>query len=75
MDLQTPEKEFRKATGKRIGTLRARFGMTQLDLAHASGLCRATINRIEAGKCDPALSTLFRIAESLGVPLAELFRE
>lgn len=73
MILQTPEKQFRIRVGRRIRILRARLDMTQLDLAYATGLCRATINHIEAGKSDSALSTFHRIANGLGVPMEELF--
>jgi transcriptional regulator with XRE-family HTH domain len=36
------------------------------------GFSRATMSRIEAGKVDPQAYTLFRIAETIGVPVKKL---
>jgi DNA-binding XRE family transcriptional regulator len=44
---------------------RHRAGMTQLQLAEAAELSRATVHLIEAGICDPRLSTVARLAEAL----------
>ena len=47
--------------------------MTQEQLAHAAGLDRKTVNRIENGAYSPALDRIFLIADALALPPAELF--
>ena len=51
-----------------IREARRRAGMTQEDLAHASGLGTGTIARLETGAADPRLSTLRQLADAL-VPM------
>lgn len=41
-------------------------------LAAASGVGRATIARLEAGRANPTIETLYEIANALGVPLGAL---
>ena len=58
--------------GKRLRTLRERAGKSQGDLADKAGLSRVYLNQLEAGKRDPSLSTLTRLARALGVKLEAL---
>ena len=44
---------------------RAAAGLTQLQLAQASELSRATVHLIEAGACDPRISTVAQLARAL----------
>ena len=44
-------------------------GLTHEQLAQLSGLNRMTVQRTEAGKIDPRLSTLLVLARSLGLDL------
>ncbi len=46
--------------------------MTQLQLAQAAELSRATVHLIEAGLCDPRLSTIARLAGALQLDALEL---
>ncbi|NUQ76791.1 MAG: helix-turn-helix transcriptional regulator [Polyangiaceae bacterium] len=48
------------------------IGMTLEILAQRSGLTPNYIGNIENGQRDPSLTTLFRLAEGLGVPAGEL---
>lgn len=58
----------------RIKALRAEKGMTQEDLAEASGVSRLTISKLETGKLINARSkTMFAVAKALGVTLDDLF--
>lgn len=63
------------ALGRRIKELRARFGITQEDLADRSGLFRTYLSRIERGTANPTLSMLHALAAALGMPVTELFVE
>ncbi len=66
--------EILKKVGKRIKEVRLQKGISQADLVgRMEGNIDATnISRIEAGRTNPTVFTLFRIAEALGVPLNEL---
>lgn len=55
--------------------LRTEANLTQRDVIEATGLQRSTVQEIEAGKVDPRLSSLFLIADAIGVPVTELFAE
>lgn len=50
-----------------IEHLRAQVGMTQQALAQEAGTSQATIAHYEAGRKSPTLSTLERLAESVGL--------
>lgn len=58
--------------GKRLRALREAGGKSQGDLADKAGLSRTYLNQLEAGKRDPSLSTLSRLAKALGVELEAL---
>lgn len=48
-----------------VSTARSKKGITQNELAKASGIAQADISRIERGKANPSLNTLERIAKAL----------
>ena len=48
---------------------RKSFGLTHELLAQRAGLSRMTVQRTEAGKIDPRLSTLLVLARTLGLDL------
>ncbi len=50
-------------------------GMTLGELAHASGLSKTILSRIENGHGNPSVETLFRIARALGLPLSALLAD
>ena len=58
--------------GKRIQEIRRDKGLTQEQLAAASGLHRAYIGHLEAGRRNPTILTISLLAEGLNVPMAEL---
>ena len=59
----------------RIRILRFHTGeMSQSDLGERIGVTRQTIAAIEAGKYSPSLEAAFRIADTFGVPLADVFQ-
>ncbi|MEU1800923.1 helix-turn-helix transcriptional regulator [Streptomyces sp. NPDC019937] len=64
----------RRACGDRLRELRTWRNLTQEKLAERAEMDRQAMNRIEQGHQAPSLDTLIRIADALGVPLAELVR-
>lgn len=57
----------------RIKELRARYDMTQEDLAKKVGVRRETILYLEKGKYNPSLLLAYNIAKVLKTTIAELF--
>lgn len=69
--------ELLKLIGKRIKEVRLSKGITQLELVirmeDSSGRIDETnISRIESGRTNPTVFTLFRIAEALEISAKEL---
>lgn len=63
--------------GKRIRQLRLARGMTQQQLADATGglITKQSISKYERGKSQPSSVVLGKLAEVFGVKTADLFRE
>ncbi|KYK29343.1 MAG: helix-turn-helix transcriptional regulator [Theionarchaea archaeon] len=57
----------------RIKELRARYDLTQEDLAQKVGVRRETIVFLEKGKYNPSLKLAHRVAEALNTTIEELF--
>jgi transcriptional regulator with XRE-family HTH domain len=55
--------------------LRAERGVTLAGLTRASGVARATVTNLEAGRGNPTVETLFALADALGVSFGELVSE
>jgi transcriptional regulator with XRE-family HTH domain len=53
--------------GEKLKALREEYGLTQAQLAKASGVTAGLIGQIEQGKVQPSLKTLEKIAEVMGV--------
>jgi transcriptional regulator with XRE-family HTH domain len=63
----------RQTIGERLKSLRKAAGMTQLDLAVASGLSLSLVAQIEQSKvADPRVSTLRSLASALRVTVGHL---
>ena len=67
--------DFLFAIGERVRSIRLskNYSIDRLYL-ETEGLSRATVSRIEKGQTDAQISTLKRIAETLGVTLPELVK-
>ena len=65
---------LKKKLGKRVVQLREEKGWSQADLARACKKDRQALAKIENGKVNPTVYTLYEIAQVLEVPLLELFR-
>ena len=59
--------------GENIKRIREAKKLSQKEVITAIGMGAAQYSRIENGKTDPSVSTLERVAQALGVELAELF--
>lgn len=59
--------------GDAVRKARTAAGLTQEGLADRSGLDRSYIGGVERGERNPTLSVIEKIADSLGISLAELF--
>jgi len=64
----------RRAVGDRIRAVRLNANLTQEAVALAAGVDRPSVVRIEQGQQSPTLDTLIRLADAIGVPLADLVR-
>ena len=58
--------------GKRIILLRMLRNMTQSEFAYKTGMNKAALSRIEKGKANMTVRTLYRISNALDVTLSEL---
>ena len=57
----------------RLKELRARYDMTQEDLAEKVGVSRQTIVAIEKEKYDPSLPLAFKLAKCFGTTVEDIF--
>jgi len=70
-----PEQKLMKAFGKRVAEVRKSKGVTQQELAESIGMSVVAIAYIETGKRWARLGTLNKIANSLKVRVADLFKD
>ena len=66
--------ELLKIVGKRIQDIRVSKGLSQVDLVGKieGNIDTTNVSRIESGRTNPTVFTLYRIAVALEVPLTEL---
>lgn len=60
--------------GSRLRQLRQERGMSMRALARSSGLSTNALSMIERSRTSPSVSTLYKIAEALEVPITAFFR-
>ncbi len=63
-----------KELGKVIRTKRESRGLTQVELAHKSGLDRNYIGMVERGERNPSYLSLQKIAQGLGLTVDEMIK-
>lgn len=61
--------------GRRVAAYRAERGLRVSDLAREVGVSPSLVSQIERGQSRPSVSTLFAIAQALGVAVDAFFRE
>jgi len=64
---------IKKLLGKRIKELRKSKNFTQDELAEKIGIGTPNISYFETGRFSPAIETMEKMAEALGVEMYELF--
>ncbi len=60
--------------GNRLRELRQERNLSMRAVARASGLSTNALSMIERGKASPSVSTLFKIADALNLPITTFFR-
>jgi transcriptional regulator with XRE-family HTH domain len=61
--------------GGRLRELRQGIGVSMRALARMSGLSANALSMIERGRTSPSVSTLYKLATAMGVPITAFFRE
>jgi transcriptional regulator with XRE-family HTH domain len=64
-----------KLFGERVREIRMLRGLSQEELARLAKIDRTYIGGIERGERNAGIKNVWRIADALGVPAADLFRE
>jgi transcriptional regulator with XRE-family HTH domain len=59
--------------GARLRELRDERNISMRSLATKSGLSANALSMIERGKTSPSVSTLYKLADALGVPVTSFF--
>jgi len=67
--------DMRKLVGRNAARLRKEAGLTQEQLAERCGLSQQYLSKLESGRRNPTVVTLYEIATALGVSHVELVRE
>lgn len=70
---QMTEEEYIKEVCTKIKQIRVRKKMTQLELASKIGIEDSSLRRIESGKTNPTLKTIYRIASAFEIEVEEIF--
>jgi transcriptional regulator with XRE-family HTH domain len=64
--------QLQEKIGERIRQLRETKGISQQNLAAICNFEKSNLSRIEAGRTNPTIFTLFKISQALEVSIAEL---
>jgi XRE family transcriptional regulator, regulator of sulfur utilization len=60
------------ALGRAILAVRTERGLSQMQLAEATGFMQSWISQVERGRRNPSWNNVARLAEGLGIRLSEL---
>ena len=66
--------EIKVILGRILKQVRQEKNMTQSQLAETCRLDEDYIGKIERGKRQPSISTLFKIADALDIPVADILQ-
>ncbi len=73
--LRTPEENLHRVIGETIRGLRKERGLTLKQMARRTGLSVSLLSQIERAESSASISSLYKIAVALDVPIKELFGE
>ncbi len=65
--------EILKSLGNNIKKLREERGLSQLDLAARCNFEKSNMSRIEAGRSNFTIATLYKIAIAMNIEIKDLF--
>ena len=66
--------DMRGLVGRNFARLRREMGLTQEEVEARSGFSQQYISKLERGRRNPTVITLFELAQALGVSHVELVR-
>ncbi len=61
--------------GANVRRLRIARALSLSELARRSGVAKGTLSKLEAGTANPTLETLYSLAQTFGIPFADLVSE
>ena len=64
---------LRQVFGSNLERLRRERGLSQEDLAHAAGLERSYVGKLENARYSASLDTIEKLSQALGVPARAFF--
>jgi transcriptional regulator with XRE-family HTH domain len=68
------EQELLKKIGQNIKEIRTKKGVSQLMLAGELNYDKSNISRLESGRINPKISTLYKVAKALDITLEDLVK-
>jgi transcriptional regulator with XRE-family HTH domain len=63
-----------QALGQAVRAIRDERGLSQVQVAEATGFIQAWISHVEHGRRNPSFNNVVRLAEGLGVSVSELVK-
>lgn len=66
------KEQLKKKIGDRVKALRQEKGWSQSDLARALKKDRQAVEKLENGKVNPTVYSLYEVAQVLDIPLSDL---
>jgi transcriptional regulator with XRE-family HTH domain len=66
------KEELQISIGNRIKLLRESKGVSQQDLAAMCNFEKGNMSRLEAGRTNPTITTLYKISQALDVKITDL---
>ena len=66
--MSTTEPALRLVVARNVKRMRAEAGLSQRDLCAMTQMTQSYLSHLEAGKWNPGLDTIARIARAVGVP-------
>lgn len=68
------EKQLLKKIGLRIKQLRTEKGLTQLEFGYRIEVDKSNVSRLESGRFNTKIYTLFQVAQALEIDLSDLLK-